>query len=99
MKPKSSVRISLNASMNDAVQFLQKTRYPFMKEDEIFKLAFSRLYASEYDMFATKSVGHTVLESIRKKRPDFAKEWLKSNGINEKSLSLEHLVVIIDELL
>ena len=96
---KVSVRISLNASMKEAMSFLQKTRYPFMKEDEIFKLAFSRLYATEQDIFTNHSVGHSVLESIRKKKPEFALDWLKANGVDSKSVTLQQLISIIDELL
>ncbi len=96
---KPSVRISLNSAMNEAIQFLQNTRYPFMKEDEIFKLSFSRLYAIEYDNFEKNSMGYTILEAIRKKKPGFAKEWLESRGIHEKSITTDHIISMIEELL
>ena len=92
---KTSVRISLNQDMRDAFQFLRKRRYPFMKEDEIFKLAFSRLYASEYDSHEAEVAPYRILLAIREQKPGFGVEWMEEHQIDEKALSVEELAHII----
>lgn len=92
---KPSVRISLNDSMREAFSFLKHTRYPFMREDEMFKLAFSRLYASQYDEFQRNTVGFEVLQAIREKRPDFGMAWFEKHNVPEHALNLEQILDII----
>ncbi len=94
---KPSVRISLNDSMREAFTFLKKTRYPFMKEDEMFKLAFSRLYASQVDEYQRETVGYEVLKAIQAKRPQFGISWLEAHDVTPESLSLDQILDIIKE--
>lgn len=94
---KPSVRISLNDSMRDAFTFLKKTRYPFMKEDEMFKLAFSRLYASHADEYQRETVGYALYQAIRNKKPQFGDKWLARYDVSPESLDLDQILDMIDQ--
>jgi hypothetical protein len=84
-----SIRISLNAKMADAFDYLKRNYYPFLSEDEILKLAFSRLY--HWELANDESSRHTtildILTNIRQQNPDFGKKWMKDRGLNESDIN------------
>lgn len=85
-KVKSSIRLALTDFLRDAFDLLKRTRYPFMKEDEILKLALSQLYAGEHIASSKSTTTSYLLARIRNSRPDFGKKWLKEREISEDRL-------------
>ena len=85
-KVKSSIRLALTDFLRDAFDLLKRTRYPFMKEDEILKLALSQLYASEHIASSKQTTTSYLLARIRNSVPAFGKKWLKERDLEEENL-------------
>jgi hypothetical protein len=98
-KVKSSVRLALTDKMRDAFNTIRSTRYPFMKEDEILKLAFSKLYAAEYVPTSMQTNVTTILAKIRAKYPDFGKKWMAKKGIEEENMGVDQLCEMLNSFI
>lgn len=84
--PKTSVRLALTDPLRDAFDLLKRTRYPFMKEDEILKLALSQLYAGDHIIASQETTISFLLARLRSNNPNFGKDWLIENQIEEQDL-------------
>lgn len=96
---KTSVRLALTEQLRDAFDLIRNTRYPFMKEDEILKLALSKLYANDCMEAGKGTQVSLLLAKIRNKRPDFGKDWLKSKSLKEEDVNPHLFCDMIVDLL
>jgi hypothetical protein len=92
---KTSIRLTVNNELKDALDLLKRTRYPFMKDDEIFKLAFSQLFANQSVTANNITSITNILSRLRTFIPDFGKEWLKNKGLAEENVTLQDLCEMI----
>jgi hypothetical protein len=98
-KIKTSVRLALTDSLRDAFKLIKKTRYPFMKEDEILKMAFSKLYANDYVVSSKQTTVSYLLAKLRNTIPDFGKDWLQKRNFVEEELDANTFCeMILDSL-
>jgi hypothetical protein len=96
---KTSVRIALTKQLRDAFDLIKKTRYPFMKEDEILKIALSQLYASEYIVSSKMTTISTILAKLRSVNSEFGKKWLKEKNINDEDITPEIFCTMLSDLI
>jgi hypothetical protein len=92
---KSSIRIVITEEMRVAFNRLRATRYSFMKEDEIIKLAFSKLYSQEYSPVSSQTSLDVILTKLREKIPNFGEKWLIKNDRHEKELNVDSFCQMI----
>jgi hypothetical protein len=85
-KIKTSIRLALTDFLRDAFDLLKRTRYPFMKEDEILKLALSQLYAGENIPASKNTTISYIIARIRCHKSDFAKDWLNEKNLKEEDV-------------
>jgi hypothetical protein len=80
-KVKKSIRLTISDEVLTALELVRNTRYPFMKDDEIFKLAFSKLFAGETIL----SNKHTTVTNIMSKLwsidSSIGRDWLEQNNM------------------
>ena len=88
-KTKSSIRLSLNDNLRSGLDLLRRTRYPFLKDDEIFKLGFSNLFSSQVIKSNQETTVSNMLFILRQKDADFGKEFLKEHEISEEDLDVK----------
>jgi len=86
---KSSIRIVITEKMKTAFDRLRASRYSFMKEGEIIKLAFSKLYSQEYSPVSRQTSVEVILTKLRKKIPNFGEKWMKDNDRHERELIVD----------
>jgi len=86
---KSSIRIVITEEMKIAFERLRASRYSFMKEDEIIKLAFSKLYSQEYSPVSRQTSLDVILTKLREKIPNFGEKWMKDNDRHERELTVD----------
>lgn len=96
-KTKSSIRLSLNDNLREGLDLLRRVRYPFLKDDEIFKLGFSKLFASEAIKSNKETSISNLLFLIRQKNPEFGKKYLSEKNISEEDLDINSFVELISE--
>ena len=92
---KASIRLAVTETMREAFNRLKSTRYTFLKEDEILKLAFSKLYAQEYSPVSRQTSLDVILTKIHETDPEFGLEWLKKNNLKEKNLTVDSFCEMI----
>lgn len=85
-KVKTSIRLALTDFLRDAFEVLKRTRYPFMKEDEILKLALSQLYAAENIPSSKQTTVSFIMAKMRANDPSFGKAWLKQKNLQEENM-------------
>ena len=86
---KSSIRLVITEEMRTAFDRLRASRYSFMKEDEIIKLAFSKLYSQEYSPVSRQTSLDVILTKLREKIPNFGEKWMKNNDRHERELTVD----------
>ena len=98
MSQKLSIRLSLNDDLRNALALLRQTRYPFLKDDEIFKLAFSKLFANETITSNRQTTVSNILSKLRSIDPNFAKDWLAERELDVKDMDVLTLCEMIIDL-
>jgi hypothetical protein len=83
---KTSIRLALTDPLKAAFDLIKRTKYPFLKEDEILKLALSNLYAAEHIISNKHTTVSYLIAKIRTKIPNFGKAWIKENNLNEEDI-------------
>lgn len=92
---KTSVRIAITREIGAALEYLKNTKYPFMKEDELFKIAFSRFYSDTLNEYLLESAAYIFFQNIQDKDPDFGKEYLEEKGVHPKQLMISDIVEMV----
>lgn len=92
---KASVRIAITEQIGSALEYLKNTKYPFMKDDELFKMAFSRFYAETVNEYLLESAAYILFNSIREKDPKFGQKYLEDAGLQPKELTMSDLAEMI----
>jgi hypothetical protein len=92
---KASVRIAITEQIGSALEYLKNTKYPFMKDDELFKMAFSRFYAETVNEYLLESAAYILFQNLREKDPQFGQKYLEKNGLQPKELTMSDLTEMV----
>lgn len=92
---KASVRIAITEQIGSALEYLKNTKYPFMKDDELFKMAFSRFYAETINEYLLESAAYILFNNIREKDPKFGEKYLKESGLQPKELTMSDIAEMV----
>ena len=92
---KASVRIAITDQIGSALEYLKNTKYPFMKDDELFKMAFSRFYAETVNEYLLESAAYILFQNIREEDPKFGEKYLEQNGLQPKELTMSDITKMI----